>query len=190
MPKSFPNHIAMLAELVLVFACSPAPILAQSNRKVRIQVETDHVVRTMQGGIGASWHAIETPIWGREADGDPWAGSAWGANPPPDDEQAWQALYKHAEWLGLDWCRVEIEQRMYEPARGKFDWDNTDMRTLYRILDWAERKNVDVFFQQMFSNVAWNAYPALRRSPKGVLSSAPYSLEDFAEGLAALACCG
>ena len=177
----------MLIELSLAFACSSLPILAQNTQMVHIQIDSDHVVRIMQGGIGASWHAIETPIWGREADGDPWAGSAWGANPPPDDDRAWQALYHHAEWLGLDWCRVEIEQRMYEPARGKFDWDNPEMRTLYRILDWAERRKVDVFFQQMFSNVAWNAYPELRRNPKGVLTSAPYSLQDFADGFAALA---
>jgi len=178
---------AMSVELLVAFTCFSPSVLAQNPQEVRIRVDTDHVVRTMQGGIGASWHAIETPIWGREADGDPWAGSAWGANPPPDDGQGWQALYHLAEWLGLDWCRVEIEQRMYEPARGKFDWDNADMRTLYRILDWAERKQVDVFFQQMFSNVAWNAYPALRRNPKGVLTSAPYSLEDFADGFATLA---
>lgn len=66
----------------------------------------------MQGGIRASWHAIETPILGRDTNGDPWAGSAWGANPPPDDDPAWQTVYRYADWLGLDRCRVELEQRM------------------------------------------------------------------------------
>jgi hypothetical protein len=186
MTKSFRLHKAILVELFAVFTCSTLPIVAQNAQKVHIRVDTDHVVRTMEGGIGASWHAIETPIWGREADGDPWAGSAWGANPPADDEQAWLTLYRYADWLGLDWCRVEIGQRMYEPARGKFDWDNAEMRTLYRILDWAERSQVDVFFQQLWSDVEWNTYPALRSSRKGILVSAPYSLEDFAEGFAAL----
>jgi len=180
-------RFAWLGTVFLVVTSPTLSPAAQGVRKVRIRVDVDRVIRTMQGGIGASWHAIETPIWGRDANGDPWAGSAWGANPPPDDDQAWQVLYKHAEWLGLDWCRVEIEQRMYEPERGKFDWDNAEMRTLYRVLDWAERRQVDVFFQQMFSDVGWNAYPALRSSRKGVLISAPYSMEDFAEGFAALA---
>lgn len=178
---------AKLLSLGMMFTCTSVSLVAQTAQKVHIRVEVDRVVRTMRGGIGASWHAIESPIWGRDADGDPWAGSAWGASPPPDDDRSWQTLYKHADWLGLDWCRVELEQRMYEPARGKFDWDNTEMRTLYRILDWAERRQVDVFLQQMFSDVDWNAYPALRSTRKGVLISAPYSLEDFAEGFASLA---
>ena len=156
-------------------------------QEVRIVVKTDQVVRQMRGGIGASWHAIERPIWGRDPSGDPWAGSVWGANPSAQDEPAWRSLYRYANWLGLDWCRVELEQRMYEPARGQFDWDNPEMQILYRILDWAEQNRADVFLQQQFSDVEWNAYPQLRQSPKGILTSAPYSLEAFAEGLAALA---
>ena len=58
--------------------------LAQTSQPVRITIHADQVVRTMQGGIGASWHAIENPILGRDANGDPWAGSSWGANPPPE----------------------------------------------------------------------------------------------------------
>ena len=50
------------------------PLATQTNPTVRIRVNAGEVVRTMQGGIGASWHAIETPIWGREANGDPWSG--------------------------------------------------------------------------------------------------------------------
>jgi len=187
MTKFLKNYSIRL--LWLSWACVgfSLPLVAQSPQKVHIRMDVDHIVRTMQGGIGASWHAIETPIWGREADGDPWSGSVWGANPPADDERAWQSLYQHAAWLGLDWCRVEIEQRMYEPARGQFEWDNSEMRVLYRILDWAEKNQVDIFLQQQFSDVEWNAYPELRGSRKGVLISAPYSLEDFAEGFAALA---
>ena len=115
------------------------------------------------------------------------AGSAWGANPHPDDEAAWTALLAHADWLGLDWCRVEIEQRMYEPERGRFDWDNRDMRALYRILDWAESRKVDVFFQQMWQNVRWNAYPEFQGEQKLWLKSAPADMGAFAEGYAAMA---
>lgn len=61
------------------------------------------------------------------------------------------------------------------------------MRTLHRIQVWAERRKVDVFLQQMFCDVEWNAYPALHSNRKGVLTGAPYSLEDFAEGFAPLA---
>jgi hypothetical protein len=145
-----------------------------------IRVDPAAAVHTMQGGIGASFHAIDTPIDGH-------AGSAWGANPPADDEAAWQRLLAHADWLGLDWCRVEIEQRMYEPERGRFDWDNADMRALYRILDWAEARGVDVFLQQMWQNVRWNAYPEFRSEQRLWLKSAPVDVGAFAEGYAAMA---
>jgi hypothetical protein len=35
---------------------------------------------------------------------------------------------------------VELEQRMYEPERNRFDWDNPEMRILYRQLDWCQRR--------------------------------------------------
>ncbi|HET8548970.1 MAG TPA: hypothetical protein VFL57_13230 [Bryobacteraceae bacterium] len=75
---------------------------------------------------------------------------------------------------------------MYEPERRQFSWDNPEMRILYRILDWAEKRGVDVFLQQMWSNVEWNALPELRGSPEGVLRSMPLSLDDFAYGLGEL----
>jgi hypothetical protein len=150
----------------------------QNGPSVEIRVNNNEVIRTIQGGIGASWHAIEAPILGRSADGEVLGGSAWGANPPAEDKAAWQALYRHANWLGLDWCRVELEQRMYEPKKREFDWDNAEMRILYRILDWAEKRKSDVFLQQMWSNVEWNAYPEMRDNPDRRLVSAPLSLAE------------
>ncbi len=35
----------------------------------------------MQGGIGASWDAIDHPILGRAADRDPWGGQCLGRKP-------------------------------------------------------------------------------------------------------------
>jgi hypothetical protein len=167
----------MTARLVPVLALVSGIALAQAPVSVRI--DASRAVRTMRGGIGASWHAIDTPIRAH-------AGSAWGANPAPEDEARWQQLYSHADWLGLDWCRVEIEQRMYEPARGRFDWNNSEMRALYRILDWAEKRKIDVFLQQMWNNVEWNAFPELRKDASGIVHSAPYSMDDFAEGMGEL----
>src|SRR5713101_7859712 len=129
---------------------------------VRVTIQAGQALRNMRGGIGASWHAIGTELPGKKPDsGGSYSGSAWGANPDPADDKAWQQLYAHANWLGLDWCSVEIEQRMYQPGRRRFSWDNRDMRALYRILDWAEQNGVDVFLQQMWANVEWNAYPGL-----------------------------
>lgn len=151
---------------------------------VNISIDRTTVVNRMRGGMGASWHAMETeiPYTPQRSHG----GSGWGAYPPAEDERAWRQIYRYADWLGLDWNRVEIEQRVYQPERDRFTFDNPEMRILYRILDWHQRRGADVFFQQMWCNVSWLAYPELRDDPVGRVHSAPVDIEAFADGLATL----
>jgi len=159
---------------------------------VNISIDTGHVVNTMRGGIGASWHAIEQPIPYSDKPAPAFGGirshggSGWGGYPPAEDDKAWSQIDRHARWLGLDFNRLEFEQRIYEPQRNQFSWDNPEMRILYRILDWCEKNKADVFLQQMWGNVAWNAFPQWRDDPVGRVHSGPYSIDDFAEGLAKL----
>lgn len=153
---------------------------------VKVHVAAANPIRVMRGGIGASFHTISTVLPGAKANGSSWSGSAWGGNPGPEDDQHWNELFRHAEWLGMNWCRVELEQRMYEPERRAFNWDNGEMRVLYRILDWAEGRNIDVFLQQMWGDVAWNAYPGNAEDPIRRLRSAPYSLPEWAYGIGEL----
>lgn len=164
----------------LVSACAERP-----SAEVSVTVRADSTLHRMAGGIGASWHAIEDsiPFDGRTTHG----GSAWGANPDPGDDAAWDQVYRHAEWLGLNFLRVELEARMYEPERRQFTWDSREMRILYRILDWCESTGAEVFLQQMWINADWNAYPEFRGDPVKRVHSAAYSIPDFAAGLAALA---
>ncbi len=180
---------------IAVMVCLLLPCLShageESSNDVTVTVNADTVLNTMRGGIGASWHAIEEPIpycetpdpvFGNKSQG----GSGWGAYPPADDDAAWQQIDRHARWLGLNWNRVEFEQRIYEPERGHFSWDNAEMRILYRILDWCEKNKADVFLQQMWGNVAWNAFPEWRDNAVGRVHSGPASMDDFGEGLATL----
>jgi hypothetical protein len=156
--------------------------------QVRLRIDVAKTEREMKGGIGASWHAIAQTGPYKNSDYDyplndrtPW-GSAYGGNPPVKEERLWQQMGEHARWLGLDWIRVELAQRMYEPAKNKYDWENEEMQALYRILAWAQQNGADVFLQQMWGEVAWNSFPEVHP-----LLSAPASLPDFAEGLATLA---
>jgi hypothetical protein len=157
---------------------------------VLVTVDCAKVVNTMRGGLGASWHAMETPIpYGVQHPvftGYSHGGSGWGGYPPAEDERAWQQIYRHADWLGLDWDRVEIEQRVYEPQRDVFTFDSPEMQILYRILDWHQKRQAEVFFQQMWCNVDWLAYPEYRGDPVGRVHSAPADLDAFADGLATL----
>lgn len=157
---------------------------------MEISVDCGKTLNTMRGGLGVSWHAMETlipygekhPVFTSYSHG----GSGLGGYPPAEDEPAWQQIYQHASWLGLDGNRVGIEQRVYEPERDQFTFDNPEMRILYRILDWNQKNGADVFFQQMWCNTAWLAYPEFRDDPVGRVHSAPNDLDAFANGLAAL----
>jgi len=157
------------------------------NNQTDIRINAGQIKYKMAGGIGASWHSISKDTID-EAPEYKWAlryknsrGSAWGGNPPVKNTEAWDQICKHASWLGLSFVRVELSARMYEPEKNRFDWDNEEMAALYKILDWAEVNNADVFLQQMWSNVKWNSYPGVQP-----LLSAPKSPEDFAEGIATL----
>lgn len=164
--------LSTLTRCPLIIAVLAALALAD---EALVRVDTGRAERTMAGGIGADWHAIRRDLPGART-------SAWGANPPLDNAVAWRQIQDHAAWLGLDWLRVQIDQRMYEPEHGQFEWDNDEMRTLYRILDWCETHKADVFLQQMWSHVAWNAIANVDPA-----RSAPKSVAAFAEGLATLA---
>jgi hypothetical protein len=157
---------------------------SDADHQVTISVDWAQVVHKTRGGLGASWHAIETPI--PVTDGRSHGGSGWGGYPPAEDARAWRQIYQHADWLGLDFCRVELEQRIYEPEQRKFTWDSLEMRILYRILDWCERRHADVFLQQMWGNVVWNAWPEFRNDAVKRVHSGPQSMEEFAAGLATL----
>ncbi|MCX6225330.1 MAG: cellulase family glycosylhydrolase [Bacteroidia bacterium] len=160
---------------------------ASGQDTTEIKIHAEQVKYKMAGGIGASWHAISED----SVDESPeykWAlrysnsrGSAWGGNPPVTSNNAWEQIYKHASWLGFSFLRVELSASIYHPERDRFDWDNEEMAALYRILDWAQANDADVFLQQMWSNVKWNSYPGVQP-----LLSAPRSLDDFAAGIAGL----
>jgi len=170
--------------LILLFFLTP--VYGQMQEQ-QVTIDAAVVGSHMQGGIGASWHSmsIDIPLENEKYDYpvrhiNP-RGSGFGGNPPVSDTAAWHQIYDHARWLGLDFLRVELSQRMYEPDRNVFDWTNVEMQALYRILDWCEANHADVFLQQMWGDVAWNSYPGVHP-----LLSAPRSLDDFAEGIATL----
>ncbi len=156
-------------------------------KKASVNVDLSNVEYTMKGGIGASWHAIgkeialhneKYSIKAREKNA---RGSGYGGNPPLSYTKAWDQLKNDARWLGLNFIRVELSQRMYEPKRHAFDWDNEEMQTLYTILDWCQENDADVFLQQMWANVEWNAFPGIHP-----LISAPANSDDYTDGIATL----
>ena len=92
-------------------------------KKASVNVDLSNVEYTMKGGIGASWHAISKEIalhnekYSIKAREKNPRGSGYGGNPPLSYTTAWDQLKNDARWLGLNFIRVEISQRMYEPER-------------------------------------------------------------------------
>lgn len=176
------NQIFFLIFLTVLSGCS-----MNKNQSAKIEVDASKIIHTMRGGMGASWHAISKEMslnnenYKFKAREVCPRGSGYGGNPAVTDTLKWQQIENHAAWLGLNFIRVELSQRMYEPEREKFDWENEEMQALYRILDWCEKNGADVFLQQMWGYVEWNAYPGVHP-----LISAPKNLDDFAGGIATL----
>jgi hypothetical protein len=174
----------LLSLLLFAFFFQTSIVKSQSNT---LTIFSDSVIHTMLGGIGASWHAIsdigplENNKYKYPVREDNPLGSAWGGNPPLQNKEAWQQLCNHVSWLGLDFVRVELLMKDYEPHKGHFDWNSDDMQALYRILDCCQQTGADVFLQQMSSDLDWNSYPGVHP-----LLSAPYSVNDFADGIASL----
>lgn len=180
------RKIIIQFSLIILITCIYQTGSAQKN-SYEIRIDGRNISHTMKGGIGASWHSLiyDLPLENHKyiwtADTVSPRGSAWGGNPPLSDLKAWNQVYEHAKWLGLDFMRVELDQRMYEPQRNSFDWDNDEMKILFRILDWCQKNDADVFLQQMWGHVEWNSYPGVNP-----LISAPCSINDFAHGIATL----
>ncbi len=177
--------LALLGVLLAVAGTRAAQAGDEADRALPIRVDTARTRHIMAGGLGASWHAIgPTPSWYGDLDGREnriCRGSGFGGYPPLGFTRAWDDLRAHARWLGLSFCRVEFDVRMYEPGRRRFDWDNDEMKALERILDICQANGADVFLTQMWQDVSWNAHAGVSR-----LQSAPRSVEDYAEGLVAL----
>lgn len=175
----------------LFFAALVAIMFTNCNRETMktstVSIDVSQVLHTMRAGMGASWHAIENiyPLNNEKykypvREENP-LGSAWGGNPPVSYVHAWQQIKDHASWLGMNFVRVELSHRMYEPECRRFSWNNSEMLALYNILDWCEQSGTDVFLQHQATHVEWNSYPGVHP-----LISAPRNLDDWANGIATL----
>jgi len=172
----------------LFFLAVLAACQTKTQPEVQISIDPNTVINTMQGGFGASMHAIEDslPVSTDGGKYRSWGGSVWGGNPPAEDSARWNAIFAHADWLGFDWCRVEIDHGMYEPEKGTFTFDNREMRILYRYLDYCQSRNVDVYFTEMWPDVKWLVHKNFLGDAVAELRSAPNDFTAWAKGYSRL----
>lgn len=134
--------------------------------------------------MGATFYPMNDSI--PVVDSNSYGGSAWGGVPDSKNEAAWQQIYQHLDWLGFDWCRVEIEHRLFEPEKGNFTWQQTEMLNLYRFLDYCQLNKVDVFLQERYPNVAWLTPKEWQNNAILKVQAAPTDLNAWADGLVTL----
>ena len=185
--------VCLLTLCVLASWCFAGAGAAEkaADNEVTIDVDCGQVVNTMRGGMGASWHADgdANPLW-RQAPAISRAtaraaavGAAIRRPRTIGHGSRSTGMQVGSAWTGTAW---RSSSGSTSRERGKFAFDSPEMRILYRILDWNQKNGADVFFQQMWCNAAWLAYPEFRDDPVGRVHSAPADLDAFADGLATL----
>jgi hypothetical protein len=152
--------------------------------QVKITVDGSKIINVMKGGMGATFYPMNDSIPVTEKQS--YGGSTWGGVPDSQDEAAWQQIYQHLNWLGFDWCRVEIEHRMFEPEKGVFTWQQYEMKNMYRFLDYCEKNKVDVFFQERYPNVKWLTPKSWQNDAILKVLSAPSDIDAWANGMVRL----
>ena len=160
-----------------------------ARTQVVITVQTDSVVNSMSAGFGANTFAMldSVPVVTDNNGGyRSWGGSAWGATPEASDEKAWAKIYSYMDWLGMDYTRLNVEHRMFEPEKGKYSFDNREMMVLYKYLDYFGKNGVTVQLQEIYPNVKWLAHHKQQSDAVGIIKSGPSNIEAWSDGIIAL----
>ena len=177
------NRIMPISKKIVFLFCF-AMIGINSFAQFTITVNADSVINKMKGGMGATFYPMNDSI--PIIDGVSYGGSAWGGVPDSKNDGAWQQIYKHLDWLGLDWCRVEIEHRLFEPEQTNFTWNSKEMLNLYRFLDYCQQHSIDVFLQERYPNVDWLTPKAWQKNAVLKVQAAPTNMVAWANGMVAL----
>lgn len=124
----------------------------------RIRIDLKDYVHKMAYGIGQNWEVFDKPVYYPNTETlDTMGVSSFGAIPHHTDQRRWKQIFGHAQWLGINFIRLEIEQAMYMPEQyGLYDWDNNEIKNILQILDWCQEKEADVFLTEMWHRCKWN----------------------------------
>jgi len=161
----------------------------KASSQININIKTDSIVNKMAAGFGMNTFAImDSVVVLDECNGGyrSWGGSSWGATPESNDEKAWEKIESYMDWLGMDYTRLSVEHRVFEPEKGKFSFDNREMQVLYRYLDYFQKNGVTVQLQEMYPNAKWLAHKELQGSSLGIIKSGPADIEAWSDGIIAL----
>lgn len=164
-------------------------VIIPSISQIKIKIYPDSIVNQMAAGFGCNTYAMldSVPVvYDEQHNYRSWGGSAWGATPEATDQKAWAKIVSYLDWLGIDYTRLNLEHRIFQPQKGQFSFDNREMQILYKQLDYFEKKGVIVHLQEMYPNAKWLAHKELQSTSLGIIKSGPADLEAWSDGIVAL----
>lgn len=164
-------------------------LFGKSYAQIKLQISPDSIINQMAAGFGCNTYAMldSVPVvCDKNCNYRSWGGSAWGATPEASDTKAWDKIYEYMDWLGMDYTRLNLEHRVFEPEKGKFSFDNREMQVLYKQLDYFEKKGTIVQLQEMYPNAKWLAHKELQSNAVDIVKSGPADLEAWSDGIIAL----
>lgn len=157
--------------------------------QINISIYPDSIINQMAAGFGTNTYAMldSVPVtYDEKHNYRSWGGSAWGATPVATDTAAWNKIYSYMDWLGMDYTRLNLEHRIYQPEKGVYSFNNNEMQVLYKYLDYFEQKGVVVQLQEMYPNAKWLAHKAMQKNAVDIVRSGPADLEAWSDGIIAL----
>lgn len=157
--------------------------------QIKITIQPDSIVNQMAAGFGCNVFAMidSVPVtYDQKHNYRSWGGSAWGATPMATDTAAWNKIYTYLDWLGMDYIRLNLEHRIFEPQKGIYSYNNKEMLVLYKYLDYFEKKGAIVQLQEMYPNAKWLAHKKLQNNAVNIVRSGPADLEAWSNGIIAL----
>jgi len=104
-------------------------------------IAPDRAVRGPFLGLGAQWNPYQ------------WIDV-------PDED--WRKIEERVRWMRLPVARVMILSKWFVKKDGTFDWESTEMRKLYRILDICQELGTTVFLTDWGCVRSWNRIPGVK----------------------------
>ncbi len=160
-----------------------------SYAQIVITIKPQKIINQMAAGFGTNTFAMldSVPVvYDKNHNYRSWGGSAWGATPLASDTAAWNKIFGYMDWLGMDYTRLNLEHRIFQPEKGKYSFDNDEMQVLYKYLDYFEKNGVIVQLQEMYPNAKWLAHKSLQSNDVDIIKSGPDDLDAWSDGIIAL----
>lgn len=116
------------------------PARAEAGQVLKVTVDREAVACRSFMGFGAEW--------------DPGFWREWNARPGVT-EGDWEVVVRRIRWMRLPIVRMMMQVKWCRDDRGRFDWDRTEMKNVYRYLDVCQKQGITVLLTDWGCQPQW-----------------------------------